>query len=353
MPRLTPTRRFESNTGARIYRVACDALPGISGRVHLILGAGPPTLVDTGSGEPHCTEQIVAALESIASQFGEDFGLRQIERILITHAHIDHIGGVADLVTLTGASIGVHPLDSPVVTSWDDRAALFNRRLRSFLHRAGVPKERHPAMIEAFGFVEGRVRSVPVDFSLDENDSPEGVRVVHTPGHSPGHVCIQVGDILLCGDHILARTIPQQWPESLAASTGLARYLESLGRILRLDGISVALGGHEPPISALPHRIEEILAAQRRRLQRVVDVAATSSPPASIAEIARRIYARQQGFSELLALIDVGSRIEYLEKRGSLETANLDEVRRDRLAPIRYRPTDPSSKMTAPQGNTA
>ncbi len=356
MPRLATLRRFVSNTGARIYRAACEVLPGISGRVYLLLGAGPPTLVDAGSGESHCTEQIVAGLESIAVEFGEDFKLRQIERILITHAHIDHIGGLADLVELTGASVGVHPLDSPVVMAWDERAVVFNRRLLSFLRQAGVPRARHPALIEVFGFTEGRMRSVPVGFTLDENEPPEGVRVIHTPGHSPGHVCILVGDVLLCGDHILARTIPQQWPESLAAYTGLGHYLESLEKIRRLEGVSIALGGHEPPISSVRHRIEEILSAQKRRLDRTLDIAARSARPASVAEITRRMYSRQQGFYELLALMDVGSRVEYLEQRGHLEIANLDGVRREQQAPLCYRTKarfNPTNEVIAPQGSTA
>ena len=67
-----------------------------------------------------------------------------------------------------------------------------------------------------------------IDFYLQEGELKAGsktLQVLHTPGHSPGHVCILVGDILLCGDHILARTIPQQWPESLAACAGLSHVL--------------------------------------------------------------------------------------------------------------------------------
>jgi glyoxylase-like metal-dependent hydrolase (beta-lactamase superfamily II) len=201
------------------------------------------------------------------------------------------------------------------------------------------------------------MRSVPVAVTLDEDNPPEGVRVIHTPGHSPGHVCVLVGDILLCGDHILARTIPQQWPESLAAYTGLRYYLQSLEKTRRLHGVTVALGGHEPPIRNLRHRIEEILAAQRRRLQRVVDIATGGLPPVSVAEIAQRIYSQQRGFYELLALIDVGSRVEYLERRGCLEIVDFDDARRNGSSAYRYRATrltvDLCTEMIAPQGTPA
>ncbi len=338
MPRLAATRRFVSSTGVRIYRIACDVLPGISGRVYLLLGAGPPTLVDAGSGEGPSTDQILAGLESIGGEFGEDFRPTQIERILVTHAHVDHIGGLAALVEHTGARVGVHRLDRRVVSAWDDRAVAFSACLRVFFHRAGLPLARHDELIEAFGFTPGRMRSVPVGFSLDEHEPLDGIRVIHTPGHSPGHVCFLVGDILLSGDHILARTIPQQWPESVAPCTGLTRYLDSLAKISRLEGISVCLGAHEPPVYAIRHRFSEIIAAQDRRVHRVLGLMGEAPWPATIAELTQRMYSRQRGFHELLALTDVGSRIEYLEQRGRVEIANTDELRRDEAAPVRYRP---------------
>ncbi len=355
MPRLPPVRRFVSNTGARVYRIACEVLAGFSGRVHLILGAGPATLVDTGSGEGRCTEQIVAALESIAGEYGEAFQLRRIERILITHAHIDHIGGLADLVGRTGAQVGVHPLDAPIVSHWNEQAAVYQRRLLDFLKTAGVPVERRPALATLFGFAPGRMACVPVDFPLDEAQPPEGVRLIHTPGHSPGHVCILVGDILLCGDHILARTIPQQWPEAFAAFCGLRHYLNSLKKTLRTEGIQLALGGHEPPINRIQHRIEEIISAQDRRIRRVEELVGHSPSPPRLIDIARGLYARQQGFFELLALIDVGSRVEYLEQLGRLEVANREEVGGTSRQPARYRlsRTDSSSTTTAPVGKDA
>lgn len=355
MPRLTALQRFVSSQGARIFRIACEVLPGLSGRVYLILGAGPATLVDTGSGEGRCTEQIVAALESIAGEYGEDFQPRQIERILITHAHIDHIGGLSDLVGRTGAQVGVHPFDAPVVSHWDEQAAIFNRRLLEFLQSAGVPSERHVGLVELFGFTPGRMASVPVDFFIDDERPIEGLRVIHTPGHSPGHVCLLVDDILLCGDHILARTIPQQWPEAFAPHAGLKQYLDSLRKILQTEGIKIALGGHEPPILNVGRRIEEILAAQERRLHRMIELVGGSPSPPSLADLAWRLYTRQQGFFELLALIDVGSRVEYLEQLGLLEVAHGSDTAAGPRPPARYRlrKTHSSITITAPVGEDA
>lgn len=337
MPQLPPVRRFVSDTGVRIYRIACDVLPNISGRVYLLLGAGPPTLVDAGSGEGRSTDQILAGLQSVSTDFGEPFAPHQIERILITHAHIDHIGGLADLVMLTGAKVGVHALDCRVVTAWDERATLFQREMETFLDRAGVPKERQARLIEVFGFTAGRVRSVPVDFFLNEAEPLDGLRVIHTPGHSPGHVCIRVGDILLAGDHILAQTLPQQWPECLLCYTGLGHYLESLEKPSLREGVGIILGGHEPPIRSPSDRIREIRATHQRRLDRLLGVVGRSPHPLTIAQLARQMYSRQDGFFEFLALMDTGARVEYLEQRGCLALANLEELRTNPRAAVRYR----------------
>lgn len=339
MPRLPAVRQYVSDNQARIYRIACDVLPGISGRVYLVLGAGPPTMVDAGSGKGNSTQQILQGIEEVGREFGEAIVPRQIERILLTHAHIDHIGGVADLVRLTGARVGVHELDSRVVAAWDERAVVFTRRLRSFFEHAGVPEPSWKGLIDSFGFTPGRVEAVPVAFLLDERQALDGMEFVHTPGHSAGHVCIRIGNVLLSGDHILARTIPQQWPESLSPNTGLGHYLDSLDKVELLEGIETCLGGHEPPVEGLGPRIESIRAAQQRKLDRVLEIVEKATNPVTIAEISRRMYPQQTGFYELLALTDVGSRVEYLEQRGRLRIANLDELQSDEDAACRYTTT--------------
>jgi len=337
MPALPPVKRYVSRSGVRVYRIACQVLPDLYGRVYLLLGAGPPTLVDAGSGEGPCTRQVLDGLQSVRSEFAEPVRPQDIRRILITHGHFDHFGGVPDLARLSGAEVAIHALDRRMLTATEERAALARRAIADFLARAGAEPPRRAELLRSFPQTRPRP-SVAVDFALEDGMELDGLEVLHTPGHSPGHVCLRAGEILLAGDHILARTIPQQWPESVAAYTGLGHFLESLDKVARLQGVEMILGGHEPPVQGVAQRIREIRVIQERRLDRLMDLLAAAGEPLSIVEISDRIYPRQEGYHALLAILDVGARVEHLDQRGRLAVDNLEEIQRAERPVFRYRP---------------
>ena len=216
---MTPSRpaeHFQSCNGIQIYRIVCDASPSLSGHVLVLLGAGPPTLVDAGNGLPQSLAQITHGIDAVRRNFGVPLSLHDIRRIIVTHGHVDHIGGLAELAGRTRAEVIVHPLDSRAVTAFDEHAVISSKATRAFLCRAGTGPDMHRQADEFFGHV-GRSQSVPVAFYLNDGHEFDGMRIIHTPGHSPGHVCIAIGDVLLSGDHILPITVTQQWPESLGA----------------------------------------------------------------------------------------------------------------------------------------
>jgi len=147
-------------------------------------------------------------------------------------------------------------------------------------------------------------------------------------------VVVQVDNILLTADHVLARITPHQAPESITPDTGLDTYILSLEKVRRIPGIDLALGAHEEPIPRLTQRIVEIESFHRARLQKVH---AACVEPLSLAQISARVFGERHGYDRLLALEETGAHVEYLSRRGQLEIANLDALLAEADPVIHYR----------------
>ncbi|MFW5709001.1 MAG: MBL fold metallo-hydrolase [Chloroflexota bacterium] len=337
MAKLPYIDRFETRSGIRIYRIPMVVFPnGFVAYSFLILNAGPPALVDAGSGFESSNENLLDGLRSVRDDFGEAFSLQDIDRIIVSHGHMDHHGGVAFIAEQTGARVGIHELDRRVLTNYEERVVMATKDLRVYLERAGVHEPLRSEMIEMYGFAKKHVRSVEVDFSLDEDVMFEGMQFVHVPGHCPGQVVILLGEVMLSTDHILSRTTPHQAPESITHFTGLGHYRDSLRKIAKIDGIEIAIGSHEDPMVDVYTRIQEIMTSHDRKLNRVLDIIKAADEPPTIHEITNLMYPNKQGYETLLALEEAGAHIEYLYQHGILSVANLEQVVAEDNPPLRY-----------------
>src|SRR5215475_5589625 len=127
MSSLPPIERYQSSGGARIYRIPVDAFSGLIAYCYVILDAGVPTLVDTGSGYGSSNDDLLAGFRALKDDFGENLALTDLKRILVTHGHIDHFGGLGFIVgQICGekpqretVQIGIHQLDRRVLTAYE------------------------------------------------------------------------------------------------------------------------------------------------------------------------------------------------------------------------------------------
>lgn len=186
---------------------------------------GQVTLVDAGT--KRAPRRILAGLEHIGVAPSD------VTRLLVTHAHPDHIGGLATMRGRTGATVAVHERDAAYVREGKgpvlDRSTLGGRLFRRNRGSAPTPVEDE--------LVDGQVLDVG-----------GGLRVVHTPGHSPGHVALlhQASSVLITGDSIWNMRSRMTWPVP-AFCTDVAMAKETAHVLAELE-YQVAAFTHGPEI---------------------------------------------------------------------------------------------------------
>ena len=181
------------------------------------------TLVDTGTAKG--VGKIEGALR--------DLGRTRIDTIALTHHHPDHRGGAA--VLANGANVYVHALDAPVVRG---------DRKQPGPSVGGVQKVLITALGPLTGMLIGQPQPAAVHKEISDGDEvPGGLRAVHTPGHTAGHVSFlhEGKRLLFVGDAAQHRTGLALPPPFFTEDMAQAK--TTLQKIAALD-FDVAVFGH-------------------------------------------------------------------------------------------------------------
>ena len=149
--------------------------------------------------------------------------------------------------------------------------------------------------------------------------------ILHTPGHSPGHICIwSAGDRLLCsGDHLLKSISPPVTFERGFERDPMGSYLESL-RLVELLEPALVLPGHGETFADGAARAASIAEGKRRRLGRVLT--AIESNRRTVTELTTELYPKPLKGAQLhIVMAEILAYLAYLEVRGLAERVRASE----------------------------
>ncbi len=296
-------------------------------------------LFDVGIG----LEQSQAALVEGLARTGHRF--EEVNRIVLSHGHIDHYGAAAWIQDQIGRSVPIliHSADAgKVLKSGTCLQALLEQN-SGYLSRLGVPLPVLEAMVSAVGREVGMGRRLAEVTPLLPGDrfrcKHVTLEVHHMPGHTPGLCCLYEREhrLLFSADHLLEHVSPnpliELGMEGVQSSfKPLVSYFESVERVRALP-VDLVLPGHAAPFSAHTEVILSLSAFYERRQEKLLD--ALEREPLTAYEAMRQLFPSNSAFELFLMISETLGNLELLEERGKIkrETAGGSILFRRRSLP--------------------
>jgi glyoxylase-like metal-dependent hydrolase (beta-lactamase superfamily II) len=279
------------------------------------------TVVDPGVWQPEPDDHGLGPLEEGLNAAG--YAIRDISRIVVTHAHVDHYGMAGRIMEITGAELWMHAMTDLDTEKYRHPETAAMRR-RDMYNDHGLSSDQVDQLYQSIEVWMPYLYSV-VEASKrlrgDETLSTKSGdwRVIYTPGHSLGHICLysKQDSALLSGDHLLPGVTPPVTFERGFDADPLKSYLDSLARIEAMAP-DIVLPGHGTPFQDATRRIQAIQNNKARRLQGIRD--AIEERPRTASEIASRLFEKALlDIHKNLALTETLAHIAYLRWSGVIE----------------------------------
>jgi glyoxylase-like metal-dependent hydrolase (beta-lactamase superfamily II) len=155
--------------------------------------------------------------------------------IVLTHAHFDHVGAVADLKNITGAKVIIHAEELEMYETARDQAAFWGYQMEPLPPPDILFKEGDELSFGNVGFV-----------------------VIHTPGHTPGSICLYSNGVVITGDTLFRGSVGRtDFPGG-----DINQLRASFRKLMGLPDETAVLAGHGPPSTIGVERVENLFSME-------------------------------------------------------------------------------------------
>ena len=305
---------------AGIHRLALPT-PFLVGRVNCYLIEDEPlTLIDTGPNSGKSLDDLERALA------GHGRRIEDLELIVLTHQHMDHLGLLEILARRSSAEVAALDVLAPYLANFSRSAAADDEFAQGVMRRNGVPDDlatvvgAMAAAFRAFGS-SGRVTR-PLRDGDELAFRDRTLRIHHRPGHSPSDTIFwePEREILVAGDHLLPHVSsnplvsrPLSGDPDQPRPQALVQYIDSMRNTRELPA-RLVLPGHGDPILDHVELIDDRLRMHRRRAARIHQL--LDARPLTAYEIALQMWGNVAVTQAYLTLSEVLGHLDLLVEAG-------------------------------------
>jgi glyoxylase-like metal-dependent hydrolase (beta-lactamase superfamily II) len=295
----------------------------------------PLTLLDSGPNSGTALDAMEVALAA------RGHSVEDLELIVVSHQHMDHLGLVSILARRSGAEVAALDLLAPWAARYDDGMAADDAFAEQVMTEHGIPEDVRLALVAVsqayrhWGASLTVTRPLAADSDLVLRDRT--LRVLHRPGHSPSDTLFHDASrgIVLGADHlirhissnpVISRPLdaPLDADPPPARPHALVSYLQSMRATRAMDDVEIVLTGHGEPVTDHVALIDERFRMHERRTEKIHRIIAKG--PTTAYEIAQALWGNVAVTQAYLTLSEVLGHADLLVAAGRVAEEREDGV---------------------------
>jgi glyoxylase-like metal-dependent hydrolase (beta-lactamase superfamily II) len=340
---VTPEEALAAAERAGIRRLRIPT-PFAVGRVNCyLIEDSPLTLIDTGPNSGKSLDELSQQLERAGH------AIEDIELVVISHQHLDHLGLVEIVASHSGAEVAAIDAVVPFVERYAEDAERDDAFAGALMLRYGIPEEQIIALRSVSRSFRAWGAAATVTRPLHDGEqvalADRTLDVQHRPGHSPSDTLFWDAErrILICADHLIAHIssnplLSRPLDGSEERPKALVTYLRSLARTRELPA-EILLPGHGDPITDHVSLIDDRFAMHRRRAEKLRGLIAER--PRTAYELAQELWGNVAVTQAFLTLSEVVGHVDLLIDAGLVCEAAYGDV-------VRFEATGAHGEVTIP-----